>query len=113
MIARIRGHWPPLRGDSHYCAPEVLRFCRANRVELVGGNAKRVLAFQVAGAAHLVDEEPPFVTNPIDPLPQLDYTIHNCMPGIETRRAWILEELVANRMVRRNVPCRHLRHGPV
>jgi Transposase DDE domain group 1 len=31
LIARIRSHWPRveilLRGDSHYCTPEVLRFC--------------------------------------------------------------------------------------
>jgi hypothetical protein len=43
MIARIRGHWPRveilLRGDSHYCTPEVLRFCRANRVDYALGVA--------------------------------------------------------------------------
>jgi len=43
LIARIRGNWPRveilLRGDSHYCTPEVLRFCRANRVDYVLGVA--------------------------------------------------------------------------
>ncbi len=43
LIARIRGHWPRveilLRGDSHYCTPEVLRFCRANRVDYALGVA--------------------------------------------------------------------------
>jgi hypothetical protein len=43
LIARIRGNWPRveilLRGDSHYCTPEVLRFCRANRLDYVLGVA--------------------------------------------------------------------------
>jgi hypothetical protein len=43
LIARVRSHWPRieilLRGDSHYCTPEVLRFCRANRVDFVLGVA--------------------------------------------------------------------------
>lgn len=43
LIGRIRGNWPRveilLRGDSHYCTPEVLRFCRANRVDYVLGVA--------------------------------------------------------------------------
>jgi hypothetical protein len=43
LIARIRSHWPRveilLRGDSHYCTPEVLRFCRANRVDYALGVA--------------------------------------------------------------------------
>ena len=43
LIARIRGNWPRveilLRGDSHYCTPEVLRFCRANRLDFVLGVA--------------------------------------------------------------------------
>ena len=46
MIARIRGHWPRveilLRGDSHYCTPEVLRFCRANRVDYALGVATTI-----------------------------------------------------------------------
>ncbi len=37
LIGRIRANWPRveilLRGDSHYCTPEVLRFCRANQVD--------------------------------------------------------------------------------
>jgi Transposase DDE domain group 1 len=43
LIARIRSHWPRveilLRGDSHYCTPEVLRFYRANRVDYALGVA--------------------------------------------------------------------------
>ncbi len=43
LIARIRSHWPRvdilLRGDSHYCTPEVLSFCRANRVDYAIGVA--------------------------------------------------------------------------
>jgi hypothetical protein len=43
LIGRLRANWPRieilLRGDSHYCAPQVLRFCRANRVDWVLGVA--------------------------------------------------------------------------
>src|SRR3954465_14962107 len=43
LIGRLRANWPRveilLRGDSHYCTPEVLRFCRANRVDFVLGVA--------------------------------------------------------------------------
>ena len=43
LIGRWRANWPRieilLRGDSHDCAPEVLRFCRANRVDWVLGVA--------------------------------------------------------------------------
>jgi len=43
LIGRLRATWPRveilLRGDSHYCAPEVLRFCRANQVDFVLGVA--------------------------------------------------------------------------
>jgi Transposase DDE domain group 1 len=43
LIGRLRANWPRveilLRGDSHYCAPAVLRFCRANRVDFVLGVA--------------------------------------------------------------------------
>jgi hypothetical protein len=39
LIGRLRANWPRveilLRGDSHYCAPEVLRFCRDTRVDFV------------------------------------------------------------------------------
>ena len=35
LLRAIRANWPRveilLRADSHYCTPEVLRFCRANR----------------------------------------------------------------------------------
>jgi hypothetical protein len=43
LIRAIRSHWPRveilLRGDSHYCAPEVLDFCRARGVDFVLGLA--------------------------------------------------------------------------
>jgi hypothetical protein len=43
LIAALRAHWPRveimLRGDSHYCTPEVLRFCRANRLDFILGVA--------------------------------------------------------------------------
>jgi len=43
LIGRIRASWPRvdilLRGDSHYCTPDVLTFCRANRVDWVLGVA--------------------------------------------------------------------------
>src|SRR6201747_601750 len=43
LIAAIRGNWPGveimLRADSHYCTPEVLRFCRARRLDYTLGVA--------------------------------------------------------------------------
>jgi hypothetical protein len=43
LIAAIRGNWPRveimLRADSHYCTPEVLRFCRARRLDYTLGVA--------------------------------------------------------------------------
>src|SRR5881409_3723995 len=43
LLRSIRGHWPRvkilLRADSHYCAPEVLDFCRANGVDYILGVA--------------------------------------------------------------------------
>jgi len=43
LIREIRRHWPRveilLRGDSHYCAPEVLDLCRARGVDFVLGLA--------------------------------------------------------------------------
>jgi hypothetical protein len=43
LIREIRSHWPRveilLRGDSHYCAPEVLDFCRAQSVDFILGVA--------------------------------------------------------------------------
>ena len=42
-MREIRGHWPRveilIRADSHYCAPEVLDFCRAERLDFVLGVA--------------------------------------------------------------------------
>ncbi len=43
LIAALRDNWPRieilLRADSHYCTPEVLRFCRADRLDYVLGVA--------------------------------------------------------------------------
>ena len=43
LVTAIRGNWPGveimLRGDSHYCTPEVLRFCRARRLDYTLGVA--------------------------------------------------------------------------
>src|SRR4051794_33532137 len=43
LLRAIRAHWPRvkilLRADSHYCAPEVLDFCRANGVDYILGVA--------------------------------------------------------------------------
>ena len=43
LVRAIRGHWPRveilLRADSHYCTPEVLDFCRAERLDFVLGVA--------------------------------------------------------------------------
>jgi hypothetical protein len=43
VLRAIRANWPRteilLRGDSHYCCPEVLDFCRANKVDYILGVA--------------------------------------------------------------------------
>jgi hypothetical protein len=43
LVREIRGHWPRveilIRADSHYCAPEVLDFCRAERLDFLLGVA--------------------------------------------------------------------------
>jgi hypothetical protein len=43
LVRAIRGHWPQvrilLRGDSHYCSPEVLDFCRAEGLDFLLGVA--------------------------------------------------------------------------
>lgn len=43
LVAQIRSHWPRveimIRADSHYCAPEVLDFCRAARIDFLLGVA--------------------------------------------------------------------------
>jgi hypothetical protein len=61
LISAIRGHWPlveiMLRADSHYCTPEVLRFCRARGVDYTLGVAptstlrKHVLSLEESTAA--------------------------------------------------------------
>ena len=43
LVSEIRRHWPRVeilvRADSHYCAPEVLDFCRAARIDFLLGVA--------------------------------------------------------------------------
>ena len=43
LVREIRGHWPRVeilvRADSHYCAPEVLDFCRAAGLDFILGVA--------------------------------------------------------------------------
>ncbi len=43
LLVGLRANWPRvqimLRGDSHYCTPEVLRFCRAEKLDYVLGVA--------------------------------------------------------------------------
>ncbi len=43
LVREIRGHWPRveilIRADSHYCAPEVLDFCRAQGLDFLLGVA--------------------------------------------------------------------------
>ncbi len=43
LLRAIQSHWPRteilLRGDSHYCGPEVLDWCRANGVDYILGVA--------------------------------------------------------------------------
>jgi hypothetical protein len=43
LVRELRSHWPRveilIRADSHYCAPEVLDFCRAARIDFVLGVA--------------------------------------------------------------------------
>ena len=61
LITAIRGHWPRveimLRADSHYCTPEVLRFCRAREMDYTLGVAptstlrKHVLSLEESTAA--------------------------------------------------------------
>ena len=63
LVAAIRGNWPRveimLRADSHYCTPEVLRFCRAKRLDYTLGVAptstlrKHILALEQSTAAHV------------------------------------------------------------
>ena len=61
LITAIRGNWPRvrimLRADSHYCTPEVLRFCRARRLDYTLGVAptstlrKHILSLEESTAA--------------------------------------------------------------
>lgn len=61
LIRALRSYWPRveilLRADSHYCTPEVLRFCRAETLDYVLGVAStttlrmHVMALEVSMAA--------------------------------------------------------------
>ena len=61
LITAIYSHWPRtqvmLRGDSHYCTPEVLRFCRARGLDYTLGVAptstlrKHILGLEESTAA--------------------------------------------------------------
>ncbi|NPD69821.1 IS1380 family transposase (plasmid) [Lichenicola cladoniae] len=61
LITVIRSNWPRveimLRADSHYCTPEVLRFCRARRLDYTLGVAptstlrKHILGLEESTAA--------------------------------------------------------------
>ena len=61
LITAIRSHWPRveimLRADSHYCTPEVLRFCRARGLDYTLGVAptstlrKHILGLEESTAA--------------------------------------------------------------
>ena len=60
LVGAIRTHWPKveilLRADSHYAAPEVFDWCRANRVDWVFGLAPNVaLARHVAALENSTD----------------------------------------------------------
>src|SRR4051812_40399059 len=43
LLRAIRANWPAteilLRADSHYCGPEVIDWCRANRIDFIFGVA--------------------------------------------------------------------------
>ena len=61
LVREIRSHWPRveilIRADSHFCAPEVLDFCRAARIDFILGVAttttlrRHVLALEESTAA--------------------------------------------------------------
>lgn len=61
LVREIRSHWPRveilLRGDSHFCTPEVLDFCRQARLDFILGVAtsstlrQHVLALEQSTAA--------------------------------------------------------------
>jgi hypothetical protein len=61
LVTRVRGNWPRvaimLRADSHYCTPEVLRFCRARGLDYTLGVAptstlrKHVISLEESTAA--------------------------------------------------------------
>ena len=63
LVTAIRGNWPRveimLRADSHYCTPEVLRFCRARRLDYTLGVAptstlrKHILSLEQSTAARV------------------------------------------------------------
>jgi hypothetical protein len=54
LVREIRSHWPRvailIRADSHYCAPEVLDFCRAANLDFVLGVASTTTLRRHVGA---------------------------------------------------------------
>jgi len=54
LLRAIRANWPKteilLRGDSHYCGPEVLDFCRANGLDFILGVAPTTTLRKHVGA---------------------------------------------------------------
>jgi Transposase DDE domain group 1 len=61
LVREVRSHWPRveilLRGDSHFCTPEVLDFCRRARLDFILGVAtsttlrRHILALEQSTAA--------------------------------------------------------------
>jgi len=65
LVGAIRSSWPKveilLRADSHYTAPEVLDWCRANRVDWVLGLAPNAALRRHVEALSIPGELSPFV----------------------------------------------------
>ena len=62
LVRRIRRHWPTtritIRGDGHYCRPEVMDWCEANGIDYVFGlTGTNVLAAKVDEVADAVRVE--------------------------------------------------------
>ena len=62
LVRRIRRHWPTtritIRGDGHYCRPEVMDWCEANGVAYIFGlTGTRALAAKVEEAADAIRVE--------------------------------------------------------
>jgi hypothetical protein len=55
LLRAIRANWPAteilLRADSHYCAPEVIDWCRAKGVDFIFGVVSMAARFPASEAA--------------------------------------------------------------